>query len=109
MSTATNIRFALGEKIRFAEDRKPYTVKAISERFAILTRPVKHKGEKTVLYTIVDIEEMIRGPNDWVLNPYDYKTDEGIAECMTHLNKAEGEEMKAHLSRRHSIPLVLAS
>lgn len=109
MTTAANVRFALGEKIRFAEERKPYTVKAISERYAILTRPIELDGEKTVMYTIIDIQEMIRGPNDWVLNPYDMATAEGIAECLRDLNKPDGEEFKAHLSRRHSIPLVLAS
>ena len=94
--------FRVGSEVRFAEERKPYTIRAMSERFVICTRPIRHHGETTVLYSIIDTEEMMRGPNDLVLNCYDYAADDGCRESLAALIADE-----IQLSRRHSIPLVL--
>ena len=60
----------VGSKIFFGEDKNPFTVKAKNERFAICTKPFNLK--KTVLYTIVDFEERIRGVDSFVFGVYDY-------------------------------------
>ena len=107
------MRFKVGEKIRFAEEsHSPYTVKAMSSRFAILTRPATRKDFKDfgqekyvkgqVVYTIVDNTTMMRGPHNLIFSPYDFATKEDINACMAGLESGTCE-----LSRRNSIPVVL--
>ena len=109
----TNRTFAVGESICFAEEPgHPYIVRAIDERFAILTRPMTaedaEEGERygdldgEVVYTIVDSETLTRGPNNLVLNCYEYKTLDGCRECLSDLRTGNVE-----MSRRYSVPLVL--
>ncbi len=98
--------FSIGQQIYFEEEPDtPYEVKAVDERFSIMTRPVVHDGEDTVMYTILDLETWMRGTNNLIFNPYDYATQEGIDECMKDLKSAECE---CELSRRNSIPVVLS-
>ncbi len=94
------MKFAIDELIHFDEEEEdtPYTIKAINERFAILTRPF----EDTVYYTIVDSETWMRGPNNLVFNMYDYTKNEDIRRCMIDLESGACE-----LSRRNSIPVLL--
>ena len=110
----TNRTFAVGESICFAEEPgHPYIVRAIDERFAILTRPMTAEDAEgvgewygdldgDVVYTIVDSETLMRGPNNLVLNCYEYKTLDGCKECLSDLRSGSVE-----MSRRYSIPLVL--
>lgn len=49
----------VGEKIRFSDERQRYTVQAANKRYAICTKPFNAK--RTVLYTIIDFQELIRG------------------------------------------------
>lgn len=91
----------VGAKIQFADENGTYTVRAMSERYAICTKPFN--PQRTVIYSIIDIQEMMRGPNNLVLNIYDYKTDKGCEESLADL--VDG---KVELSRRNSIPLVLS-
>ena len=48
-----------GDKIKFKEEIQRYTVKAISSKFAICTKPFN--ARKTVLYTVIDFAKNIRG------------------------------------------------
>jgi len=52
---------AVGDKIKFVEEKATYTVQARSERYVICSKPFNLKG--TVIYTIVDLKEGIRGPD----------------------------------------------
>lgn len=108
------MRFAIDETIAFAEEpQTPYTVKAISRRFAILTRPMTTKDAKDfeyddpidghVVYTIVDSQTMKRGPNNLVFNAYNYTKQEDIEECLRDLDAGQIE-----LSQRRSVPVLLA-
>lgn len=90
----------VGSKIWFYGEKRPYTVKAISDRFAICTKPYNPKH--TVLYTIVDFKEEIRGTNDFIFNPYDYAVQEDIDECMADLISGETE-----ISRRNRVNLIV--
>ena len=107
-----NMRFAVGERICFSnEPQLPYTVRAIGRRFAVLTRPIEGDDceridyeplADDVVYTLVDSETMMRGPNNLVLNAYAYKTDDGCRQSLQDLESGEIE-----LSRRYSVPVVL--
>lgn len=48
-----------GQKIKFESERQSYTIRACDDRFLICTKPFNVK--KTVLYTIVDLHDKIRG------------------------------------------------
>lgn len=92
------IVFKVGDKIVFAEDKQKYTIKARDGRWAICTKPLNLR--KTVFYTIIDFDTDMRGPNDFIFNPYDYATKEGIHLCMKDLLSGE-----CVLSGRRSIRL----
>ncbi len=112
------MRFAVDESIRFEEEPdRPYTVQAIDSRFAVLTRPMtqedadenEYEGEidGNVMYTIVDNETWRRGPNNAVLNDYDYKLRSECERCVRDLSDPDNW---LGLSERHgrSIPVCLA-
>ena len=107
------MRFAVDELVTFAEEpENPYTVQAISERFAVLTRPMTQEDADAdewegdiagnVVYSIVDSHTMTRSKNNLVFNCYEYKTRAGCEESLAALDAGEIE-----LSRRREIPVVL--
>jgi hypothetical protein len=94
--------FQVGVQVEFDEERgRPYTIQAMSERFAVCTRPYKgrrHAGE--TFHSIIDSHTMTRGPDFWALGGYDYSTKEGCLKALADLESGECE-----LSRRRSIPV----
>jgi hypothetical protein len=79
----------IGDKIKFIPEKQKYTVKAKSDRYLICTKPFNLK--KTVLYTIIDLERLVRGTNDRIFNPYDYAIQEDINECLKDLESGQVE------------------
>ena len=49
----------VGSKVKFAAEKRPYTVQAADERFAVCTKPFN--VYRSVLYTIIDFKENVRG------------------------------------------------
>lgn len=96
-------KLKIGQKVFFKEEKAGYTVKAVSERYAILTKPYK----STVIYTILDLKEKIRGTNNLVFNIYDYKKQEDIDKCMEDLNRDILDADAARLSTRNHIPIKI--
>ena len=107
------MRFAVDEHVTFDEEPgRPYTVQAISERYAILTRPMTQEDADAeewegdiagnVVYSIMDSHTMTRSKNNLVLNYFEYKTRSGCEESLAALDAGEIE-----LSRRREIPVVL--
>ena len=99
-----NNPLSIGDKVYFARDVRPYTVKAVGKQFAICTKPFNLKG--TVLYTIIDFEEDIRGPNDGIFNVYDYTVQEDIDACLADLLDPESG-VAVSCTRRRGIDLDL--
>lgn len=58
------MKIDIGSKIRFEREKQKYTVQASNEYFAICTKPFNPK--KTVLYTIIDWREDIRGAENLI-------------------------------------------
>lgn len=56
--------FNTGDKVKFKEERQRYTVQAVGIRYAVCTKPFNPK--KTVLYSIVDFKEGIRGTENLI-------------------------------------------
>lgn len=92
--------YKVGDLIKFFEEKQRYTVQAAGKRYLVCTKPFNPK--KTVLYTIVDLEDKWRSTNDLVFNSYDYETPEGCALCLRDL-----ERNKVGLSRRNRVPLLI--
>lgn len=81
--------YVVGDKVKFEGERTRYTVKAKSERFVICTRPFNLK--RTVFYTIIDLKRSVRGANNKVFSPYDYKEQADIDKCLVDLISGDCE------------------
>jgi len=73
----------VGDKIKFEEEKRPYRIRALGKRYAICTKPFNPK--KTVLYTIVDFVDKIRGTENLVFG-LGAETDK---QCKEMLNRIE--------------------
>lgn len=76
-------RIEVGDKVYFESQKSPMTVKARSERYAILTEPFYR--QKTVYYSIIDFLNQWKAPNNLVFNIYDYEDQKSIDECLEDL------------------------
>ena len=79
-----------GDKVWFANKKKPYKVRACNDRFAICTQPYNFKPH-TVIYTIVDFERNVRGMDNYVFGIYDYYSDEDCEQALQELISNEME------------------
>lgn len=105
--------YKVGDKIYFAEEKRPYTIRACDDRFLICTKPF-NLIPKTVEYTIVDLVEEVRGTDGYAIGPYDYYEDEDCEAYLKDLQESRKYEDEdgvihciehAHISYRNRIPL----
>lgn len=80
------MKYKVGDKIYFAEEKKPYTIRACDERFLICTKPYNFKP-KTVIYTIVDLKEGIRGTDNYSIGWCDYYKTGDCKKMLKELQK----------------------
>ena len=86
-----------GEKIKFVHEKQRYTVRCASRRYAICTKPFN--AQKTVLYTIIDQWNEIRGPENLIFG-WGAETDVQCLEMLVRILDGESE-----ISSRHDAPL----
>lgn len=91
-----------GSKIRFKEEIQRYTVRCIGERYAVCTKPMNAK--KTVLYTVIDFEERVRGTENLVLG-MGAETDQDCEEMLGRLEGREEGFSRSEVSHRNRIKL----
>lgn len=93
------ITFHVNDLVKFTEDKRPYKVRAVSQdgRYAICTKPFNLRH--TYLYTIIDLYNGWRGPDNRVFSR-GYETPEEIA-----ANMAELESSDLELSHRRYLSL----
>lgn len=84
-------------KIKFANEKQRYTVKCRNDRFTVCTKPFNLAH--TVLYTIIDFKENIRGTENLIFCA-GYETDEECVEALERLATGETE-----ISHRNRVPL----
>lgn len=90
-----------GQRIKFAEEKVSYKIIAANDRFLICTKPLNL--HKTYLYTIVDLLDGVRGPDDRIFGPkYDYDKAEGALKGLRDLMIYELE-----ISARRRVPLKI--
>jgi hypothetical protein len=93
--------YSVGDKIKFKSEKQKYRVMACDSRYLIC---VKHFNlKRTFIYTIVDLKENMRGPENLLFGP-DYDLFDS-ADCELFLK--DFQSGKVELSPRRSIPLDL--
>lgn len=54
----------VGSEVKFASEKRAYTVQASDERYAVCTKPFNPRH--TVLYTVIDFKENVRGTENLI-------------------------------------------
>lgn len=88
-----------GDKVKFEREKQRFTVRAIGKRYAVCTKPFNPK--KTVLYTVIDFKEKVRGTENLVFG-MGAETDEHCQEMLERLESGETE-----VSHRNRVSLDL--
>lgn len=91
----------IGTKLKFADEKQRYTVRASNAAYTILTKPFNARN--TVLYCIVDFHQNVRGPEDLVFGA-GAETDEEIVDMLERLTTGDSE-----ISHRHRVALEIES
>jgi hypothetical protein len=92
-----NAKLTVGNKVKFAEEKQAYTVQASNVVFAVCTKPFN--AQKTVLYTIIDWRDKIRGPENLIIG-MGAETKEQCEEMLERLTQGVSE-----VTHRNRIPL----
>lgn len=86
-----------GTKVKFANEKQPYTVICTSKRYTICTKPFNL--QHTVLYTIIDWDEKVRGPEDLIFS-MGAETKEQCLEMLVRLTDGNPRSSEvSHCSR----------
>lgn len=97
--TGQQVETEKGYRVFFTEEKHPYTIRACNDRYAICTKPFNLK--KTVLYTIIDFNEGIRGTEDLIFCA-GFESDEDCFEALVRLSNGVSE-----VSHRNRVPLSI--
>lgn len=89
----------IGDKIKFKNEVQRYTIRAMGFRFWICTKPFNPR--KTVLYTIVDPANKIRGTENLIFG-MGAETDQDCNEMLERLEKGESK-----ISHRNRVKLEI--
>lgn len=94
-----HIQLRLGDRLGFADEKRTYTVRAVSVdgRWAICTKPFN--AMHTVLYTVIDFAAGVRGPDN--CHGLGYETDEQCAEALDRFEEGTAR----HSGRNKPIPV----
>jgi len=82
-------------KIKFKGEKQRYTVQATGKRYLVCTKPFN--ARKTVLYTIIDLKEEVRGTENLVFG-MGAETKKLCDEMLERLESGESEI--SHRNRR---------
>ncbi|PAD46688.1 hypothetical protein CHI09_11210 [Shouchella clausii] len=86
----------VGSEIYFKQDNALFIVRGKQGKFLVATSEPDRET-----YTIIDIEKGFCGPNDRVFNPYNYKKQEDIEECLRDFNNPPEDMSDLKISLRH--------
>lgn len=110
------MNWKVGQKIKFAAEKKRFTIRACDERYAVCTYPLNmirrvrgaYEHEKTVMYTIVDLVEKRRGPENLVFG-FGAESDDDCQEMLKRLNGKTRDRERSEVSHRRDRPLDIIS
>ena len=94
----------VGSKVKFASEKHRYTVQASNERYAVCNKPFNLRH--TTLYTIIDLQEKVRGPENLIFGEgaETRKECEEMLERLTAVGTGPHNEL-SEVSHRHRIDL----
>ena len=92
----------VGDFLTFEEERLKYEVQARSARYLVCTKPFNPK--RTVLYTVVDLADGVRGTENLVFGA-GAETREQCEEMIARLEGRGQTEFATEVSYRNRIPL----
>ena len=116
--------FKAGKKVYFKDEKLPYTVMAVSERYAVVSRKLNRREEADLLwdmvrthgygsfteayednkdnpvYSLIDFEENVRAADNLVFGCHDYFSESGCQNAIAWL-----EDGTMGLSRRSEVEL----
>lgn len=87
----------VGLKIKFIEEKQAYTVRASNRFYSICTKPFN--AQKTVIYTIIDWTNKIRGAENLVFG-MGAESNKSCEDMLKRLTNADSD-----ISHRNNIPL----
>lgn len=90
---------AVGDLVWFAGESKPYRIQARSPRFLVCTKPFNL--QKTVLYSIVDLDHGVRGTENLIFCE-GFETQAQCREALARLVNGETE-----VSHRNYVEVVV--
>lgn len=98
------IKLDNGQKVKFANDKKWWTVRATdAERFVVLTRQADFKPKGTSYYTIIDWDRDLRGPCNLIGQGWGVDEPNG---CEDLLKALRGEdEFLVEVSYRNNVDI----
>ena len=107
--------FSVGKKVYFTNEKLPYKVMAVSERYAVVSRPLNRREDAELLhhqvkmgayctfteafehnkqspvYSLIDFEENIKAPDNLVFGIYDYSKESDCKKVIKDLESGELE------------------
>lgn len=92
----------VGDFITFAEEKQKYEVQAASERFLVCTKPFNPR--RTVLYTIVDLVEDVRGTENLIFGA-GFESRKACEEALDRLEGRSESGCTSEVSYRNRVPL----
>jgi hypothetical protein len=103
----------VGDKIKFINEKKRYTVRACDERYAVCTYPLNmirrvrggYKHEKTVMYCVIDFKKNIRGTENLIFG-MGAESDEDCTDMLARFNEEDGSEISHRNFRELDIESV---
>lgn len=101
MNATTIGNAKVGDRVKFKDGGRAYTIQARNERFLVCTKPFNPK--RTVLYTIIDLEKQIRGPENLVFG----MGAETRQQCEEMIARLSAKDMASEVSYRRKVPLSI--
>ncbi len=95
----------VGDRIFFKEEKRPYRVRACNDRFLICTKP--YNPRHTVLYTIVDLKNGIRGAENLIFCA-GFESDQDCNEALERLVSGETEISRRNRTDVHITKIIPA-
>jgi hypothetical protein len=97
----------VGDRLWFRGEKRPYTIQARNERFLVCNKPFA--ARHTTIYTIVDLEENVRGPENLIFGA-GAETREQCEEMLVRLttgidNEFHDEPYTTEISYRNRVTL----
>jgi hypothetical protein len=92
----------VGTRVWFPEYKRPYRIRARDGRYIVLTQPFNLR--RTVLYTIIDLAEGVRGPENLIFGQ-GAETDEQCEAIVRRLNGSAAGSIRTEVSRRNRVSL----